>query len=235
MALESSPQAAERDTVEELLKRRHLEAEEVRLVVVDGVAYLDGCVASYRQKKALASTAASLPNVREVANRLRVVPGSTRGDRQIKEEVLQALQKDPLLSLYAIDVTVRDGVVELAGRVSSLSGRITAEALAWSVCGVRHVINHLEVAPEKALDSADLALALKQGLQSYLGLPDSTIEVHIERGTAYLKGSVATPDQRLMAEDLIRYHPLINQVVNQLQVREPVQPPAMLSNLPPSA
>jgi len=149
MILESAQQAPPRSSVEELFQRRNLGAEDVRLVVVNGVAHLDGHVASYHQKKALASAVAALPHVRGVANRLRVTPGCIRSDAQVRERVQEALQKGPILSLYPMAVAVNDGVVELRGKTSSLSERTAAEALAWSACGVHHVVNRLEVVPQR--------------------------------------------------------------------------------------
>jgi osmotically-inducible protein OsmY len=220
---------------EELFKGGDLQAREVRLRVVKGVAYLDGSVASYQQKKAMGAAVASLPSVRRVVNRLRVTPFSARSDNEVTQNVVTALQKDPILSIYSLAVAVNDGVVELRGQVPSLSGKIAAEALAWSVCGVRHVVNRIEVALETALDTSELGLAIKRGLQSYLGLPATAFDVRINKDTAILTGSVASHDQRWAAEDLVRYYPLVRQVDNRLQVRKPGHPPTPLSHLSPAA
>lgn len=205
----------------EMLKREGLQGQDVRLVVVNGVAYLDGPVASYQQKRAIASTVATLPSVRQVVNRLRVIPGNPRDDAEIAQNIVERLRLDPILSLYSIGVSVDDGVVALTGRVSSISGKIAVEAAAWSLCGVRHVINRIEVAPAKALDPAELNLMIKGNLLFSLGLPPSAIDVRVEGGAAYLTGYVASQEQRLTAEDLVRYQPHIRQVVNQLRVRPP--------------
>ena len=221
-------------SLQELFRQRNLQAEDVRLVVVKGVAYLDGSVASYRQKKAMAADLATLPHVRQVVNRLRVTPFSPCSDKEVAQDIVSALEKDGILSLYAIGVDVDDGVVELAGHVFSTSGKIAAEAAAWSVLGVRHVVNRIQVTPETAIDPNELGLAIKRSLQSCLGLFPSAFDVYIDKGAAILTGSVASDDQRLAAEDLVRYHPLIHRVVNQLEVQGQGQPPAPLSNLPHS-
>lgn len=196
-------------------------SRDVRLVVVHGVAYLDGPVASYHQKKAIASTVATLPNVRQVVNRLRVIPGNPRHDGEIAQNIAERLRQDPILSLYSLSVSVDDGVVTLSGQVSSISGRIAAEAVAWSVCGVRHVINRIEVTPMEALTPAELGPAIKASLLTCLGLVPSAVDVRVEKDAAFLIGYVASQEQRLAAEDLVRYHPHIRRVVNQLQVQPP--------------
>jgi len=221
--------------LEELLQRRHLPGEDIRLVVVTGVAYLDGSVASYQQKKALEAAVASLPKVRQVVNRLRVTPYSARSNQEVAQNVMAALQREGILSRHAIAVAVHDSVVELKGHVSSIFAKIAAEAVAWSACGVRHVVNRIEVIPESAQDPAELRMAIKRGLQSCLGLSPSTFDVRIERGMVILTGSVSSDDQRWAAEDLVRYYPLVRQVDNQLQVRKPSEPPTPLSHLSSAA
>lgn len=216
---------------EEVIRRCKLAGEDLKLIIVSGVAYLDGSVASYRQKREVATVVAALPNVRRVVNRLRVAPAGPRSDRQIAQEVLQALSDDPVLSFSTIGVEVIDGVVELTGRVGSLLSRIAAETIAWSAPGVRHVINRLEVAPETALDPQVLSVAIKRGLQSGLGLEPNQFSVAIDQGVVYLQGNVPSSYHRFAAEDMVRWYPFIREVVNQLQVSAP-EP---LSNQPPAA
>ena len=126
----------------------HALEPDVRLSVVGGVAYLDGRVSCYERKKALSRLAAELPSVERVENRLRVAPGSLRSDRTIESEVSAALKIDPSLMGEHISVKVKDGVVELRGKVGHISARVAAERAAWSACGVQHVENRLEFLPQ---------------------------------------------------------------------------------------
>lgn len=209
---------------------RALDTDDIKLTMVGDVAYLDGHVSSYQQKKAISHVAADLPRVRKLVNRLRVVPCSPTSDRIIVENVFLALRTDPALRLHPIAVTVTDGIVELSGAVPDFSARIAAEAAAWSVCGVRHVINRLEIAPAGEAYT-ELRTSLRRGLSSLLGPYTDSVEIDLRQGFAYLRGAVPTLEDRLAVEDMVRWHPLVRDVINQLTVQEPDP----LSTLAPSA
>src|SRR3954462_6544289 len=68
-----------------------------------------------------------------------------RTDQDIQEDVEQELQWDPDLDATNIAVSVKDGVVTLAGFVKSYTDKYEAESAAKRVAGVRGVANDLEV------------------------------------------------------------------------------------------
>jgi hypothetical protein len=68
-----------------------------------------------------------------------------RTDQVIQEDVEQELRWDPDLDGINIAVSVKDGVVTLAGFVKSLTDKYEAESEAKRVAGVRAVANDLEV------------------------------------------------------------------------------------------
>jgi len=197
----------------------------VRLSVVGRVAYLEGCVSCYERKKALTRLVAGLPSVERVVNRLRVAPGSPRSDRAIEEAVLAALKVDPVLSLANVSVKVSDAVVELIGVVPDIPARIAAEAAAWAACGVRHVDNRLETPPWAERELADLSRELHQDLRSALGPWAEWVELEFEKGVVHLRGEVPNAEDRLAAEDCLRWHPMVRNIVNNLSVlKEPLSP-----------
>lgn len=71
--------------------------------------------------------------------------GYQRSDERIWEEINDRLTENPDIDATHIDVTVKDGVVTLAGFVSSRGARRLAEEIADSVRGVRDVRNELQV------------------------------------------------------------------------------------------
>src|SRR4030081_70623 len=68
-----------------------------------------------------------------------------RTDQDIQEDVEQELQWDPDLDATNIAVSVKDGVVTLAGFVKSLNDKYEAESATKRVAGVRAVANDLEL------------------------------------------------------------------------------------------
>ena len=192
---------------------------DVRLRVVGRTAYVEGSVPSYERKKSLSRIVERLPGVDRVVNRLCVAPSCHRADEAVTQAVLAALGRNHLLRLEDISVSAAEGVVELRGAVPGISSRVAAEAIAWSVTGVRHVHNRLELARGAHAGSAAVAEELRQGLLSTLGAAGVTsIDLTYRRGVVRLRGGVAGADERLAAEDWLRWHPMVRRVVNELAV-----------------
>jgi osmotically-inducible protein OsmY len=59
--------------------------------------------------------------------------------------VRQALARDIAVDSSPVSVRAEDGVIVLAGRVSSSAQKYAAEDVAWWTPGVTDVISHLEV------------------------------------------------------------------------------------------
>ena len=68
-----------------------------------------------------------------------------RTDNEIERDVKDELQWDPDLDATDIAVSVKQGVVTLAGFVKSWSDKYEAEAAAKRVSGVKGIANDLEV------------------------------------------------------------------------------------------
>src|SRR5262245_54857639 len=68
-----------------------------------------------------------------------------RPDRDIERDVKDELKWDPDLDATDIAVTVKDGVVTLAGFARSYADKYEAEAAAKRVAGVVGVANDIEV------------------------------------------------------------------------------------------
>jgi osmotically-inducible protein OsmY len=68
-------------------------------------------------------------------------------DDRISDQVRMKLATDPDVKGGALDVTVKDGVVTIRGRVDTEKGRSKAEKLSKKVKGVKQVDNELVVGP----------------------------------------------------------------------------------------
>jgi hypothetical protein len=68
-----------------------------------------------------------------------------REDVRVDADVNEALTEAPDVDATHIDVSVNDGVVTLAGYVTSRDEKRAAEDVAWSCRGVRDVMNVLRV------------------------------------------------------------------------------------------
>ena len=76
-------------------------------------------------------------------------PAAATPDDRIFDQVRMRLATDPDVKGGALDVTVKDGVVTIKGRVDTEKGRERATKLAKKVKGVKDVDNELVVGPPK--------------------------------------------------------------------------------------
>jgi len=210
------------ETILSTFNKAHVaDVETLKVLVVEGVVYIDGHVSNYRVKKAISHLAASAPGLRKVVNRSRVVPAALVHDEALAEKVRRCIQSHPLLRGGPISVRCREGIIELAGTVDRPSLRLHAEDAAWSARGVRQVLNRLQVSHACVPEEREIGQHLEQHLQYCLGVAPWQISVEVERETAYLRGRVPSLPLRQLAEDLVRWHPHIRDVVNCLITEEP--------------
>jgi osmotically-inducible protein OsmY len=155
-----------------LAAERLLEVEDLRVLVVERVAYVDGRASSYRRKQAIGKRARSVVGLRKVVNRLRVVPEAHVQDQALAERARTALAANPFLKEEDITVRCRDRAIELSGTVDAASLRLLAEDVVWSIGGVRHVNNELKVSFSRALQEQELAQRIEQVLLYSLDLGD---------------------------------------------------------------
>jgi osmotically-inducible protein OsmY len=160
------------------------------LVVEDGLhvapatEHADGEIAD-----ALGATLLASPEFR---------PLSVRRQRGAAQLALRAFNGE---ATGEILFTVREGAVELAGIVPSLSHRRLAEALAWWSPGCRNVVNQLVVAPPERDGDDELADAVGLVLEVDPALPDAQpIGVNATFGVVTLTGSLRDEGQRQRAE-----------------------------------
>jgi hypothetical protein len=66
-------------------------------------------------------------------------------NQQTAEDIAARLRQSGLLRHYDVDISFRDGVVELTGSVADAGQRERAMRLVQDVPGVRQVVNHLSV------------------------------------------------------------------------------------------
>src|SRR5579871_2874617 len=78
---------------------------------------------------------------------MTTVVRSARSDADIREDVREEIEYDPVVTVHDIAVVVEDGTVTLAGVADSYGTRRAAEDAAWRIRGVRQVVNRILVDP----------------------------------------------------------------------------------------
>jgi osmotically-inducible protein OsmY len=149
-----------------------------------------------------------------------------KSDSEIERDVREELQWDPDLNAEDIAVSVKDGVVTLAGFTRSYTDRLEAEAAAKRVAGVHAVANDIEVRLP-AIDQRpdpDIARDAVAALKSQLPISHDKIKVIVKDGWITLEGSAEWQYQKTTAESAVRKIKGVKGVTNVIQLKPAVQP-----------
>src|SRR3977135_824329 len=107
-----------------------------------------------------------------------------RSDGEIEKDVKAELEWDPDLDATDIAVSVKKGVVTLAGFVKSYTDKYEAEAAAKRVAGVVAVANDLEVRMPSVDErpDPDIAREAAQAVKSQLPISSEHIKIIVKNG-----------------------------------------------------
>jgi len=145
-------------------------------------------------------------------------------DTQLQQDVMAELKWEPAVHAAQIGVEVKDGVVTLAGEVSSYAEKWNAERAAQRVNGVKALAVEMEVKLSTfgKRSDADIAESAKNILGLTSSLPGDTIKVMVEGGWLTLSGQVEWQYQRQDAASSLRYLPGVTGVSNQIAIKPSV-------------
>ena len=149
-----------------------------------------------------------------------------RKDSEIQKDVMAELQWEPSLQDDDIAVGVRDGVVTLAGSVSSYADKWTAERVASKVKGVKAIANTIEVKlpTSSTRPDPDIAHAALDALRWHISVPHDRIRVRVEKGWVTLEGDVDWHYQKEAAERAVRYLTGVKGVTSLIAVKARTTP-----------
>ena len=148
-----------------------------------------------------------------------------RTDSEIERDVVEELKWNPDLNSTDIAVTVKDGVVTLAGFVKSYVDKTEAEVAAKRVAGVVAVANDIAVRLPATDERPDPEIA-REAVASLNQLPISAerIKVVVKNGWVTLEGTVEWHYQRNIAEAAVGYIRGVKSVTNLIGLRPRAEP-----------
>ena len=149
-----------------------------------------------------------------------------KSDEEIERDVRDELKWDPDLDASDIAVSVKGGVVTLAGFVKRYSDRLEAEAAAKRVAGVIAVANDIEVRLP-AIDQRpdpDIARDAVAALKTELPISYDRIKVIVKDGWVTLEGAVEWQYQKTTAENCVRKVKGVKGVTSVVMVKPKVEP-----------
>lgn len=147
-------------------------------------------------------------------------------DRDIERDVKEELEWNPDLDTSDIAVTVKDGVVTLAGFVKSYTDKYEAEAAAKRVSGVKGVANDLEVRLPSIDErpDPDIARDAVTALKSQLPISSEHIKIVVKNGWVTLEGQAEWQYQKNTAESAVRRIKGVKGVSNMILLRPRAEP-----------
>ena len=147
-----------------------------------------------------------------------------RPDQEIKRNVEAELHWDPELDASDVAVTVKDGVVTLAGFVRNSTEQSAAERTSKRVIGVKAVVNDLQVKPSSERLDREIAQDAVDALNRTLPTVSPGIKVTVRDGAISLDGKVPWDFQRQLAEKAVREVPGVKDVLNLIEVEPKAAP-----------
>src|SRR5579864_417874 len=119
------------------------------------------------------------------------------------------------------------GVVTLGGQVANDSDKTQAETLAKSLAGTQVVADQIAMLPpglekQAKADNSDLDEGIEKNLDAALiqGNLHKSVNYEVKNGVVTLTGEVNSQNKRARAEQLATSVPNVQQVVNNLQIKD---------------
>jgi osmotically-inducible protein OsmY len=165
----------------------------------DGIVTLSGSVDNILDRDRVISIAQSIKGVRAVVDKMEV-KAVQRSDRQLREDVKEALLKDPATDSYELGVQVIEGIVTLSGTVDSYAEWHLCSQVAKSVLGVKGIRNVIDVEYREERADHEIKADIEGRLNSDVRIDNALIDVEVKDGRVTLTGKVGSTKEKFLAE-----------------------------------
>jgi len=210
----------------------YLKDDAVKADAENGVVTLTGTVAEEGHKALAQETAASLPGVIRVDNKLatKAEVAAENADAWIHRKVKFALLFHRDVSASKTTVEVKDGVVTLKGEASSLAQKDLTAEYAGDIEGVKEVKNVMTVAatPEPAertagekIDDASVIAEVKTALSAHRSTSSVKAKIEARDGAVTLTGIAKNGAEKSLVTKLVSDIRGVTSVKNEMTVEEP--------------
>ncbi|SDR63483.1 Osmotically-inducible protein OsmY, contains BON domain [Rhizobiales bacterium GAS113] len=147
-------------------------------------------------------------------------------DIELEKDVRDELAWHPGLDATDIAISVKKGVVTLAGYVRSYTDKLDAEIAAKRVAGVMGIANDLEVRLPHIHErpDPDIARDAVSAIQSQLPVSSEHIKAVVKNGWVTLEGQVEWQYQRSTAESAVKGLKGVKGVSNLIRLQPKAEP-----------
>lgn len=208
----------QKDVLAELQWEPSVKANDIGVIVKDGVVTLTGNVDSFSEKWESEHAALRVSGVKAAANEIEVrLPGDyERTDEDIALAVTSALKWNSLVPEKRIRAVVEDGWVTLKGEVEWLYQKSSAETAVRHLIGVRGVINEVTIRPR--VMPSEVKGKIEAAFKRNAALDAQGIQVETNAGKVTLRGKVHSWAERDEAWQAAWSAPGVNEVKDNLTI-----------------
>jgi osmotically-inducible protein OsmY len=155
-------------------------------------------------------------------------------DEEIRLEVIQELKLDRKISNPdRIEVTVKDGMVTLSGKVDHYMDRLVADEVAGRVIGVNGVVQEskVELPSSSMLNDTKIARSAGIAIKHNSLIPSNSVKVAVSDGRVKLDGEVRENHQKIEAGLTVSKVLGVTDVINDIIVKPMVNPYAVIREI----
>jgi osmotically-inducible protein OsmY len=203
-----------------------LQADDIKIVSVDGNVTLTGIVADNFNKSLAQETLAGIPGVKNVDNKLGVKGESptANSDAWIRNKVKTTLLFHRSVNGLKIEVNVKDGIVNLRGGAESLAQKELAAEYAKDVEGVKGVNNEMILTQTakktqtvgQKIDDASITAQVKLSLLYHRSTSAINTKIETINGDVTLYGKAGSSAEKNLATKFASDVDGVNSVNNRM-------------------
>jgi Predicted periplasmic or secreted lipoprotein len=207
------------DILDELAYEPIVDPVHIGVAVDQNVVTLTGHVGSYAQKLAALSAVRRVKGVHGIADEIEVrAPSDAKmSDDEIASRAFNVLSWDSVVPSEGIQVTVRDGLVTLTGKVNWYYQKSSAERDVRNLSGVRSVVNNIEVEPHARADNVKKKIEAALTRHAEIEAKDIRVTVR-DNDEVLLEGKVRNWDEKFAVENAAWSAPGVKNVRDRLTI-----------------
>ena len=207
------------DILDELDYEPIVDPVHIGVAVDQNIVTLTGHVGSYAQKLAALSAVRRVKGVHGIADEIEVRASSDAkmSDDEIAGRAFNVLSWDSVVPSDAIQVTVRDGLVTLTGKVHWYYQKSSAERDVRNLSGVRSVVNNIEVEPHAKADNVKKKIEAALKRHAEIEAKDVRVTVRDDE-EVLLEGKVRNWDEKFAVENAAWSAPGVKNVRDRLTI-----------------
>lgn len=192
-------------------------ASEVKVQAKEGYVTLLGFVDTLSEKSTIEEIIKKISGIKAIENCLTISTDGTLLDKEIEIEVLNKIRKHS--SLDSIGVSIHKGEAVLEGEIETLREKNLAIKEASSALGVKDVISHIKINPEKDLDDVTINNRLQTEFIN-ARLDDCDIRIDVSNGSVWMSGYVNSEYDIEIAKEIAESVEGVKKLKNLLLKRE---------------